>query len=82
MQFILHSIGCNNRSMDQMQKKWFDLKHQTLQTYAELKNTLTGGGHVTGFDDVQMILVNYYVDRKSGKIKGVAGGIDSMVRLL
>ena len=68
--------------MDQMQKKWFDLKHHMLQTYAELKNPPTGGGHVTGFDDVQMILINYYIDRKSGKIKSVSGRIDSMVCLL
>ena len=65
--------------MEQMQKKWFDIKHRTLQAYAQIKNPPTGGGPVSGFDDVQMILINYYVNRKSGKIKGVAGGIDSMV---
>ena len=62
-------------------KKWQDFKHRTLKKYDRVRNPPTGGGPAECLSDLEDNLVEFFIDRKSGIIRGVVGGVESSVSI-
>ena len=75
-----HNGGAFGRDYAECNKKWQDYKHRTLKKYDRIRNPPTGGGAAEMLCDLEDALVEFFVDRKSGVIRGVIGGIESAVR--
>ena len=80
--FYSHNGGLFSRDIAECSKKWQDFKHRTLKKYDRTVNPPTGGGSSENLSDLENQVVDFFMDRKSGTIRGVVGGVESAVSVM